>query len=143
MNGREAIRSNGRSLRRCAQKRQCPSIGSPGGSILGRIQTSATRSIAPDSSPDTFFTITLFYEAHAKGGRLIFIGHSFGGRILEKALAQAIVGQTSAYPRIKVTLPADLTLLINPASEAITAPRLRLALNDWPDTSYHLSHVDA
>jgi hypothetical protein len=43
---------------------------------------------------------------------VIFIEYSFGGRILEKALAQAIVGQTSAYPRIKVTLPADLTLLI-------------------------------
>jgi hypothetical protein len=40
---------------------------------------------------------------------VIFIEYSFGGRILEKALAQAIVGQTSAYPRIKVTLPADLT----------------------------------
>jgi hypothetical protein len=83
--------------------------------------------------PLTSALYTLASDAHSKGGRVIFIGHSFGGRILEKALAQALIGQTSAYPRIKVTLPADLTLLINPASEAITARRLKLALKDWSE----------
>ena len=83
--------------------------------------------------PLTRALYVLASDAHAKGGRVIFIGHSFGGRILEKALAQALIGQTSAYPRIKVTLPADLTLLINPASEAITARRLKLALGDWSE----------
>ena len=83
--------------------------------------------------PLTRALYTLASDAHGRGGRVIFIGHSFGGRILEQALAQAIIGQTSAYPRIKVTLPADLTLLINPASEAITARRLKLALNNWSE----------
>ena len=83
--------------------------------------------------PLTRALYVLASDAHAKEGRVIFIGHSFGGRILEKALAQAIIGQTSTYPKIKVTLPADLTLLINPASEAITARRLKLALDDWSE----------
>jgi hypothetical protein len=81
--------------------------------------------------PLTKSLYSLASAAHAKGGHVIFIGHSFGGRILEKALAQAIVGQTAADPEAEVILPADLTLLINPASEAITARRLKLALQDW------------
>ncbi len=48
--------------------------------------------------PLTKSLYSLASEAHARGGRVIFIGHSFGGRILEKALAQAIVGQTAADP---------------------------------------------
>lgn len=74
-------------------------------------------------------------EAHARGGRVIFIGHSFGGRVLEKALAQALVGQTAEDSGAQATLPADLTLLINPASEAITARRLKLALQNWSQPS--------
>jgi len=58
---------------------------------------------------------------------VIFIGHSFGGRVL-KALAQALVGQTVGNSGAEAILPADVTLLINPASEAITARRLKPAL---------------
>jgi len=58
-----------------------------------------------------------------------------GGRVLEKALAQALVGQTAGDSGAEVILPADLTLLINPASEAITARRLKLALQNWSQPS--------
>jgi hypothetical protein len=79
-------------------------------------------------------TKTLYSLAAAtndRDGRVIFIGHSFGGRILEKALAQALVGQTISDLEAKAILPADLTLLINPTSEAITARRLKLTLQHW------------
>lgn len=82
--------------------------------------------------PLTRALYALANEAHARGGHVIFIGHSFGGRILEKALAQALVGQTAGTAASsQATLPADLTLLINPASEAITARRLKLSLTNW------------
>lgn len=85
--------------------------------------------------PLTKSLYSLASAAHARGGRVIFIGHSFGGRILEKALAQALVGQTVGNSGAEAILPADLTLLINPASEAITARRLKLALRHWSQPS--------
>ena len=74
--------------------------------------------------------------AHGRGGQVIFVGHSFGGRILEKAVAQALVGQTADPDKEKeVRPPADLTLLLNPAAEALTARELKLALRHWRGTT--------
>ena len=85
--------------------------------------------------PLTKTLYSLASEAHARNGQVVFIGHSFGGRVLEKAMAQAIIGQTASDSEAKAILPADLTLLINPASEAITARRLKLALQNWSQPS--------
>jgi hypothetical protein len=75
---------------------------------------------------------TLSAEAHKRGGRVVFVGHSFGARILERVTGQILVGQTALNPDKSVVPPADLTLLLNPASEAIYARRLKLALQAWP-----------
>jgi len=83
--------------------------------------------------PLTNTLYSLARDAHARDGRVIFIGHSFGGRVLEKAIAQAIVGQRAGES--ESTVPADLTLLLNPASEAITARRLKLALANWKQST--------
>src|SRR6185369_5908419 len=54
--------------------------------------------------------------------RVVLIGHSFGGLILEKALGQAMVSmlysQTNAA---EIKPPANLVLLINPAASSIHA----------------------
>ena len=57
----------------------------------------------------------------------VVVGHSFGGLILESALAQAFVGALSAavaQDLHEVRFPADLVLLINPASQAMEAKQL-------------------
>ncbi len=70
--------------------------------------------------------------AHRRGGHAIFVGHSFGGRILERAIAQGLVGQSSgASGNTAVRPPADLTLLLNPAAEALPTRELKLALQNW------------
>lgn len=67
------------------------------------------------------------------GARAILVGHSFGGRILEKAVAQAILGHAMGSERRTGSRRfADMILLINSASEALTARELKLALDPWP-----------
>jgi hypothetical protein len=73
----------------------------------------------------------LGHRAHARGGHAIFVGHSFGGRILERAVAQGLIGQAAGSGGTAVRPPADLTLLLNPAAEALTARELKLALQNW------------
>lgn len=70
--------------------------------------------------------------AHRRGGHAIFVGHSFGGRILERAIAQSLVGQSSGAGGGRAVRPsADLTLLLNPAAEALGSRELKLALQNW------------
>jgi hypothetical protein len=57
----------------------------------------------------------------------VVMGHSFGGLILESALAQVFVGAVSAAIARDLTefpFPADLVLLVNPASQAMEAKQL-------------------
>jgi len=71
-------------------------------------------------------------SARAHNGRVVFVGHSFGARILEKITGQILVGQTSLNSKHAANPPADLTLLLNSASEAIYGRRLKVALQEWP-----------
>lgn len=65
-------------------------------------------------------------NASAGRGVTIFIGHSFGGRILERALGQSIVSQAAFSESGKIDLMADLTVLINPAAESLYGRMMRL-----------------
>lgn len=62
-----------------------------------------------------------------KSGHSILIGHSFGGRIVERTLGPAAVAQmNNAQP-----MPYNLTFLVNPATESLYARQLKLALRKW------------
>ena len=56
--------------------------------------------------------------------KAVLIGHSFGGRILEKALAQVLAGGALGAQRQEVRFPADAIILVNPASQALMAKQL-------------------
>ena len=90
----------------------------------------ATERLAGMSLTQTLYD--LGNAAHRRGGHAIFVGHSFGGRILERAIAQGLIGQSAGSSGgVSVRPPADLTLLLNPAAEALTARELKLALQNW------------
>lgn len=98
-----------------------------------------SRKHATDKVASMNLTSTLYdlgTTTYSRGGHVIFVGHSFGGRILEKAVAQALIGQSADQEKAKyVRPPADLTLLLNPAAEALTARELKLALRNWEGTT--------
>lgn len=70
---------------------------------------------------------------HADGpGVSVLLGYSFGGRIVERTLGQALVMQHAlAADRDGAVFPADLTILLNSASEALYAREIKLALETW------------
>lgn len=91
--------------------------------------------------------------ANDNHSKLILVGHSFGGRILENVTSQSIVAYhnsrsrpadgsaelettSSGYsPRDRTSrLIADLVVLLNPASESLIARQIKLAIRGWPDT---------
>jgi hypothetical protein len=62
----------------------------------------------------------------------VVVGHSFGGLILESALAQVFVGAPSAavaQDLHELRFPADLVLLVNPASARV-GPKRCLKINE-------------
>ena len=93
-------------------------------------------------------------DSLSKESRLILVGHSFGGRILEHVVAQSVVAYHSQRPseraietvnldfpddggasnrRYRESLIADLSILINPASESLSVRQLKIALRTWPE----------
>lgn len=65
-------------------------------------------------------------------GVSVLLGYSFGGRVLERTLGQALVMQHAfSADQDGALLPADLTILINSASEALYAREIKLALSNW------------
>ena len=61
---------------------------------------------------------------HNSRSRVLLIGHSFGGLVVERTLSQALIGAAFAPGAEHATsfdFPADLVVLINPASPAIHA----------------------
>ena len=76
------------------------------------------------------FNNTLWRLAATAGdrhGHSILIGHSFGGRIVERTLGPAAVAQMHNNK----AMPYNLTFLINPATESLYARQLKLALRKW------------
>ncbi len=74
--------------------------------------------------------------------KVVIVGHSFGGLIVERAITQAMLGGILMNPkRSQQKPPADLVLLVNPASEALIANKMIGALRRNPLIQLHAHAV--
>lgn len=92
------------------------------------------RKWATDRMADMGLSQTLSQTSEAvwngqKKGRVVVMGHSFGGRIMEKTIAMSLASQAGNGASIKPV--ADLVVLINPASESLTARKMKMTLANW------------
>ncbi len=98
-------------------------------------KNAATRISSSTPITETIFTLIRTARRETPGiSRCVVIGHSFGALVLEKALAQALVGtllyEEPFVPGVEKSLsnrvfkPADLILLVNSAAESIYSKEL-------------------
>ncbi len=101
--------------------------------------------------PLTSTVLSLANAARAANGQSVLIGHSLGARVLERTVAQAIIGQAAiksiesqgsheasdSTKQRKLTWnaewPVRLVILLNSASESVYSRQLKLALSRWGD----------
>ncbi len=110
--------------------------------FLGR-KGAATR-IAGTPVTETIFELIRQARRRSPGAsKAVVIGHSFGGLVLEKAMAQAVAGsvlsQDAQAGGGSFQAPADLVLLVNSAAESIYAKEL----SDMFRAIGHRDHLDA
>jgi hypothetical protein len=68
-------------------------------------------------------------ESHGPGGQYtVLIGHSFGGLVVERSVAHAINAEMHGHAAADRSLPADLILMVNPASDSILTRQMIAAL---------------
>ena len=109
--------------------------------FLGR-KEAATR-IAGTPVTETIFELIRQARRRAPGAsKTVVIGHSFGGLVLEKAMAQAVAGSVLAQDAQagggSFSAPADLVLLVNSAAESIYAKEL----TDMFHAINHRGHIN-
>jgi len=84
------------------------------------------------SNYDCYDAIAAISEAARKKGEgnqyTILLGHSFGGLIVERAVAHAINAEIHGHASADRSLPADLMIVVNPASDSILARQMIDAL---------------
>lgn len=88
------------------------------------------------SNFDCFDAISSVAEAarvyHSRGNRYtILIGHSFGGLVVERAVAHALDAEMHGRGEKGSEMPADLTLVWNPASDSILSRQIIATLSQW------------
>lgn len=79
-----------------------------------------------------------------KKGKCVMIGHSLGGRILETTITRSLVDKVMAGDtgtQMKMQKPADLILLINPASDGQRARQAQTGVR-WAELSEKLKAAD-
>lgn len=85
------------------------------------------------SNFDCYDAIATISEAARKfhqGDRqyTVLIGHSFGGLVVERSVAHAINAEMHGHATPERSLPADLILMVNPASDSILTRQMIAAL---------------
>jgi len=92
-------------------------------------KTAAERIASNYDCFDAIASIAQAARGHTEGQYTVLIGHSFGGLIVERAVARAVdlLGRGEVDPA-KGT-PADMVLLLNPASDSILARQMEQQLN--------------
>ena len=79
---------------------------------------------------DAIATISEAARKYHQGDRqyTVLIGHSFGGLVVERAVAHAINAEMHGHVPADRSLPADLILMVNPASDSILTRQMISAL---------------
>jgi pimeloyl-ACP methyl ester carboxylesterase len=84
------------------------------------------------SNYDCYDAIASISEAARKyhGARqyTVLLGHSFGGLIVERSVAHAINAEIHGHADADRSMPADLMIVVNPASDSILARQMMAAL---------------
>jgi hypothetical protein len=70
------------------------------------------------SCTEVLFRIIRAVKSKTNRSQCIFIGHSFGGLVMENAICKALLGALFRKEGESVDSPSDLIVLINPACEA-------------------------
>lgn len=89
-------------------------------------KNAASNRVAGTSASEAILTLARAAREGDSASKVVMIGHSFGGLVMERAVAQAMMGALLFQNREgegdrRVVLPADLILLLNSAAEAIYA----------------------
>ena len=89
----------------------------------------AAERVAKFSSTEALLWFVKAAYSGKKGSRAVLVGHSFGGLVLEEAIAQALLSRLldPAGKDKDVSAPADLVVLLNQAAPAFQAKRLQQA----------------
>lgn len=84
------------------------------------------------SNYDCYDAIASISEEARQQGRgkqyTVLLGHSFGGLIVERSVAHAINAEIHGHADTDRSLPADLVIVVNPASDSILARQMISAL---------------
>ncbi len=75
--------------------------------------------VASPPLTDAIFSIARVTKEENPESQVVMIGHSFGGAILEKAMAQALVALVNQPNGTDFRPPVDLAVMVNPASSAL------------------------
>ncbi|HKQ74379.1 MAG TPA: hypothetical protein VJ810_11865 [Blastocatellia bacterium] len=70
------------------------------------------------SCTEVLFRIIRAVKSKNNSSQCIFVGHSFGGPIIENAICKALLGSIFMNEGEAADFPSDLVVLINPACEA-------------------------
>ena len=84
------------------------------------------------SNYDCYDAIASISEEARRKGRgnqyTVLLGHSFGGLIVERSVAHAINAEIHGHADSDRSMPADLVIVVNPASDSILARQMIAAL---------------
>jgi len=86
-------------------------------------QRTATR-IATSGTVSEVLSLIVRTANQSPNSKILLIGHSFGGLLMEQALLQYLVNSTVGVETGRLKFPVDLVLLINPASSSLRAKQL-------------------
>ena len=80
---------------------------------------------------DAIASISEESRKHGTGRQYsVLLGHSFGGLIVERAVAHAINAEIHGHADADRSMPADLMIVVNPAADSILARQMIEALYD-------------
>ena len=84
------------------------------------------------SNYDCYDAIASISEEARKHGRAwnytVLLGHSFGGLIVERSVAHAVNAEIHGHADSDRSMPADLMIAVNPASDSVLARQMIVAL---------------